>query len=60
MKQASEFEVESFEKSEDWRIAPDGVSQSEAHAAECLSLWCHPQMGKAHIPRVIHAVNSFV
>ena len=38
---------------------PQGLSNSERHAATCLSLPCHPQMNKADIDSVISAVNSF-
>ncbi len=38
---------------------PMGLSQSDRHAAECLSLPCHPQMSKDDIGHVIEAVNSF-
>jgi dTDP-4-amino-4,6-dideoxygalactose transaminase len=38
---------------------PLGLSQSESHAASCLSLPCHPQMSDGDIEAVITAVNSF-
>jgi len=38
---------------------PQGVSNSERHAATCLSLPCHPQMSDDNINVVIAAVNSF-
>lgn len=38
---------------------PQGVSNSERHAATCLSLPCHPQMSDDDINVVIAAVNSF-
>jgi dTDP-4-amino-4,6-dideoxygalactose transaminase len=38
---------------------PDGLPASEAHAVQCLSLPCHPQMSEADVQRVIDAVNSF-
>jgi len=36
-----------------------GLSASEKHAAECLSLPCHPQMSDADVAQVVHTVNSF-
>ncbi|MDH5645695.1 MAG: DegT/DnrJ/EryC1/StrS family aminotransferase [Candidatus Heimdallarchaeota archaeon] len=43
------------------RIAhsPQGLNNSEKHAATCLSLPCHPQMSDADVELVISAVNSF-
>jgi dTDP-4-amino-4,6-dideoxygalactose transaminase len=38
---------------------PDGLGNSEQHAASCLSLPCHPQMTDAAVNQVIAAVNSF-
>ena len=38
---------------------PQGLMASENHAAQCLSLPCHPQMTEANIAQVIAAVNSF-
>ncbi len=38
---------------------PRGLKASEDHAAQCLSLPCHPQMTDADISKVIAAVNSF-
>ena len=38
---------------------PRGLKASEDHAAQCLSLPCHPQMTEADISQVIDAVNSF-
>jgi dTDP-4-amino-4,6-dideoxygalactose transaminase len=38
---------------------PLGLKASENHAAQCLSLPCHPQMTEAEIAKVIAAVNSF-
>lgn len=38
---------------------PHGLSNSERHAAICLSLPCHPQMSDNDITLVIAAVNSF-
>jgi dTDP-4-amino-4,6-dideoxygalactose transaminase len=36
-----------------------GLPVSEKHAAECLSLPCHPQMSDADVAQVIHTVNTF-
>ncbi len=36
-----------------------GLTVSESHATQCLSLPCHPQMTDADIQHVIDAVNSF-
>jgi len=38
---------------------PQGLRNSEHHAAICLSLPCHPQMTDGDISTVISAVNSF-
>lgn len=38
---------------------PEGLGNSESHAATCLSLPCHPQMTDSDIAMVITAVNSF-
>jgi dTDP-4-amino-4,6-dideoxygalactose transaminase len=43
----------------DIRRDPIGLSASEAHAVQCLSLPCHPQMSDVDVQRVIDAVNSF-
>jgi dTDP-4-amino-4,6-dideoxygalactose transaminase len=43
----------------DIRRDPLGLSVSEAHASQCLSLPCHPQMTDANVQHVIEAVNSF-
>lgn len=36
-----------------------GLKASENHAAQCISLPCHPQMTESDIAQVIAAVNSF-
>lgn len=41
------------------RRDPQGLPRSEAHAATCLSLPCHPQMSDEDVQTVIDAVNSF-
>jgi dTDP-4-amino-4,6-dideoxygalactose transaminase len=38
---------------------PEGLQNSNRHAATCLSLPCHPQMTDADITTVISLVNSF-
>jgi dTDP-4-amino-4,6-dideoxygalactose transaminase len=38
----------------------DGLSRAERHAAECLSLPCHPQMSDEEVAAVISAINEFV
>lgn len=38
---------------------PQGLPNSERHAATCLSLPCHPQMSDTDVSTVIAAVNSF-
>ncbi len=38
---------------------PQGLIASENHAAQCLTLPCHPQMTEADVAQVIGAVNSF-
>jgi dTDP-4-amino-4,6-dideoxygalactose transaminase len=41
------------------RRDPMGLPQSDQHAANCLSLPCHPQMSDIDIDAVIRAVNAF-
>ncbi len=38
---------------------PLGLSESEAHANECLSLPCHPNLTADEVDQVIAAVNNF-
>jgi dTDP-4-amino-4,6-dideoxygalactose transaminase len=38
---------------------PTGLRRSENHAATCLSIPCHPQMGDRAVDRVVDALNSF-
>jgi dTDP-4-amino-4,6-dideoxygalactose transaminase len=38
---------------------PLGLHHAESHAAECLSIPCHPQMSDADVDTVIGAVNEF-
>ncbi len=47
------------EPCKDMRRDPLGLTQSDKHAAECLSLPCHPQMSDDDVQAVIKAVNSF-
>ena len=42
------------------RQDPDGLEACERHAAECLSLPCHPQMQDEDVRRVIDAVNAWI
>ena len=41
------------------RRDPSGLPASEAHAASCLSLPCHPQMSDGDVEHVIQSVNAF-
>jgi dTDP-4-amino-4,6-dideoxygalactose transaminase len=41
------------------RRDPAGLSHAELHAATCLSVPCHPQMGDADVQAVIAALNAF-
>ena len=41
------------------RRDPEGLTSSERHAANCLSMPCHPQMTDDDVQRVIVAVNAF-
>lgn len=41
------------------RRDPAGLPNAESHAAECLSLPCHPQLSDAQVLRVIEVVNTF-
>jgi dTDP-4-amino-4,6-dideoxygalactose transaminase len=38
---------------------PAGLPHTEAHARQCLSIPCHPQMSDADVAAVIDAVNRF-
>lgn len=38
---------------------PKGLPAAERHAAQCLSLPCHPQMSDADVAQVIDAINAF-
>ncbi|MHB1174511.1 MAG: DegT/DnrJ/EryC1/StrS family aminotransferase [Sulfuriferula sp.] len=41
------------------RRDPHGLSVAERHAAQCLSIPCHPQMSDADVALVISAINAF-
>jgi len=38
---------------------PQGLPHTERHAAQCLSLPCHPQLTDGDVSKVIAAVNTF-
>ena len=52
--------VQQQEPCEQIKRDPKGLLASESHAAQCLSLPCHPQMSNADVAQVIRAVNAFV
>jgi dTDP-4-amino-4,6-dideoxygalactose transaminase len=41
------------------RRDPLGLNVAERHAAQCLSIPCHPQMSDADVALVISAINAF-
>jgi len=41
------------------RRDPLGLPHTEAHAATCMSIPCHPQMGDADVAQVIDAINGW-
>ncbi len=41
------------------RTDPTGLRNAEAHATQCLSIPCHPQMDETAMDHVIEALNSF-
>jgi dTDP-4-amino-4,6-dideoxygalactose transaminase len=41
------------------RTDPRGLVATEAHAATCLSIPCHPQLTDAQVDQVVDALNSF-
>ncbi len=43
----------------DWPRDPAGLLHAERHAAQCLSLPCHPGLSDGEVERVIAAVNAF-
>lgn len=44
---------------ESLRCDPNGLPMTESHAANCLSIPCHPQMCDADVSTVIDAINAF-
>ncbi len=38
---------------------PNGLRSAEQHAAQCLSIPCHPQMSDADAAKVIESINAF-
>ncbi len=38
---------------------PSGLRAAEQHAAQCLSIPCHPQMSDADVTKVIDSINAF-
>ncbi len=40
-------------------IDPDGLPNAERHAAQCLSLPCHPQLREEDVVTIIKCVNAF-
>jgi len=47
------------EPCKEMRTDPLGLPASKAHADQCLSLPCHPQMSNADVAHVVQAINSF-
>jgi dTDP-4-amino-4,6-dideoxygalactose transaminase len=43
----------------DMRRDSHGLSVAERHAAQCLSIPCHPQMSDSNVTQVIDAINAF-
>jgi dTDP-4-amino-4,6-dideoxygalactose transaminase len=43
----------------DVRTDPKGLTHAEQHAAQCLSIPCHPQMNDRDVNTVIEAINEF-
>jgi dTDP-4-amino-4,6-dideoxygalactose transaminase len=41
------------------RRDPSGLANSERHAAQCLSVPCHPQLSADDVQRVIETLNAF-
>jgi dTDP-4-amino-4,6-dideoxygalactose transaminase len=41
------------------KIDPQGLKHAERHAAQCLSIPCHPQMSDDDIRKVTEAINEF-
>ena len=43
----------------DMRRDSHGLAFAERHAAQCLSIPCHPQMSDSNVTKVIDAINAF-
>jgi dTDP-4-amino-4,6-dideoxygalactose transaminase len=43
----------------DMRRDSHGLAVAERHAAQCLSIPCHPQMSDSNVTQVIDAINAF-
>lgn len=43
----------------DMRRDSHGLAVAERHAAQCLSIPCHPQMSDSNVTHVIDAINAF-
>jgi dTDP-4-amino-4,6-dideoxygalactose transaminase len=41
------------------RTDPNGLTNAEAYAAQCLSIPCHPQMSDRDVNRVIEVLNDY-
>jgi dTDP-4-amino-4,6-dideoxygalactose transaminase len=41
------------------RRDPRGLAQTDAHAASCVSIPCHPQMADADVAQIIEAINGW-
>jgi dTDP-4-amino-4,6-dideoxygalactose transaminase len=41
------------------KVDPQGLTQAETHAVQCLSIPCHPQMNNNDVERVIEALNDY-
>lgn len=41
------------------RQDPNGLGAAERHAAQCLSIPCHPQLSDADVAKVIGSINAF-
>lgn len=41
------------------RCDPFGLGSTERHAAQCLSIPCHPQLSDADVEKVIGSINAF-
>jgi len=41
------------------RIDPQGLKHAELHAAQCLSIPCHPHMDDGDVTKVVEVINEF-